>query len=130
MRRVLLALMAVGGLSFFAHGAFAQDAPPPPPGRGPGGGRGMGAPKNLKILKPEDIRPVMGAFVAGTGLKCDGCHAVPDFASDDKKEKVIARKMLEMVNGINANTFNGDNKVTCYTCHRGEAHPLTDAPAK
>jgi len=66
-----------------------------------------------------------GAFVAGTGLNCMGCHIQGDFASDDKHEKVVARKMLEMVNALNAKSFNGAAKVTCFTCHRGEAHPKT-----
>jgi hypothetical protein len=83
----------------------------------------MPAPKNLQILKPDEVRPVMGQFVAGTGLKCGDCHAVPDFASDDNPKKVTARKMLAMVRGVNANTFNGKDAVTCYTCHRGEAMP-------
>jgi hypothetical protein len=89
----------------------------------------MGEPKNLKILKPDEIRPVMGAFVAGTGLKCGGCHVAGDFASDEKHEKVVARKMLEMVRSVNATTFNGNDRVTCYTCHRGEAHPVSAPPA-
>ena len=82
-------------------------------------------PKNLKVIKPDEIRAVMGAFVAGTGLNCMGCHIQGDFASDDKHEKVVARKMLEMVNALNAKSFNGAAKVTCFTCHRGEAHPKT-----
>jgi hypothetical protein len=90
----------------------------------------MGPAKNLKIIKQEEIRSVMGAFVAGTGLKCSGCHVQGDFASDNKEEKVVARKMLEMVRGVNTNTFNGDNKVTCYTCHRGDKHPATAPPAQ
>src|SRR5262249_43772955 len=88
-----------------------------------GGGRGRG-PQNLKILKPEEVREAMGAFVAATGLTCDGCHVQGDRASDDKTEKVMARKMIEMVGAINANNFNGDMKVTCYTCPHGDAHPL------
>ena len=116
MRRFVFAILAVCIASLFAQ--------EPPPGAAPGrAGRGMPAPKNLKILKPEEIRPVMGMFVQGTGLACDGCHVQGDRASDDKQEKVIARKMLEMVRGVNANTFDGKNEVTCYTCHRGEAHP-------
>ena len=107
MNRMLFVLFAICTTLL-----FAQDA-----------GRGRGAaPKNLKILKAEEIRATMGAFVQGTGLMCDGCH-VADRSSDEKNEKVVARKMLEMVRGINANTFNGDNKVTCFTCHRGESHP-------
>jgi len=89
-------------------------------GQPPGGGMAM---KNLKILKPEEVRTVMGQFRAGTGLGCGDCHVQGDFASDDKAQKVTARKMLEMVRGVNANTFGGAEKVTCYTCHRGEAMP-------
>jgi photosynthetic reaction center cytochrome c subunit len=103
----------------FCAAAFAQ-----PPQGGRGGGMAM---KNLKIIKPEEVRQVMGMFVAGTGLKCGDCHAAPDFASDDKPQKVTARKMLEMVRSVNANTFGGAEKVTCYTCHRGEAMPRSSA---
>ena len=107
MRKLLLVIFAICSTML-----FAQDA-----------GRGRGAaPKNLKVLKPEEIRATMGAFVQGTGLMCDGCH-VADRSSDEKETQVVARKMLEMVRGVNANTFNGDNKVTCFTCHRGEAQP-------
>jgi len=70
----------------------------------------------------------MGSFVMGTGMKCLDCHVQGAYDSDDKPQKVTARKMLEMVRGINANTFNGENKVTCYTCHRGDEHPLTAPP--
>jgi hypothetical protein len=109
-----------------AAALLAQDAPPP--GVGPGRGRGgMPAPRNLKVIKPEEIRAVMGSFVVGTGLECMECHVEGDFGSDEKSRKVVARKMLEMVRGVNANTFNGAEKVTCYTCHRGEAHPKTSA---
>jgi hypothetical protein len=121
-------------LMICAASLFAQDAPapgptpaPPPPGAS-GRGRGVPAAKNLQILKPEEIRVTMAAFVQGTGLACDGCHVQGDRASDDKHEKVVARKMLEMVRGANANTFNGDNKVTCYMCHRGEARPKSEPP--
>ncbi len=81
------------------------------------------APKNLKILKPEELRPAMASFVAGTGLTCDGCHVQGDRASDEKNEKVVARRMIEMVHDLNAKNFNGEAKVTCFTCHRGESHP-------
>jgi hypothetical protein len=124
MRKMLLGILAMS-IAACAISVFAQDAPPPP---GAGRGPGRGAPKNLQILKPEEVRAAMGAFVAGTGMKCTDCHVQTDFASDEKKEKVVARKMLEMVHGINANTFNGTERVTCYTCHRGEAHPKSAPP--
>ena len=50
-----------------------------------------------------------------------------DFASDAKKEKVTARKMLVMVHRINEQDFK-DVKVTCFTCHRGATKPLTAPP--
>ena len=102
---------------FSTFSLFAQQAPPP------GGGRR--GPQNLKILKPEELREAMAAFVAATGLTCDGCHVQGDRASDAKTEKVTARRMIEMVHAINANNFNGETKVTCYTCHHGDSHPLT-----
>jgi cytochrome c peroxidase len=55
-----------------------------------------------------------------------------DFASDAKKEKVTARKMLVMVHRINEQDFGvkdfKDVKVTCFTCHRGATKPLTAPP--
>jgi photosynthetic reaction center cytochrome c subunit len=131
MHRPFAFLMICAGSLFAQEALLAQEAPPPgPPPGGGGRGRGVPAPKNLQILKPEEIRATMAAFVQGTGLACDGCHVQGDRASDDKHEKVVARKMLEMVRGINANTFNGENKVTCYTCHRGEAHPQSAPPVQ
>jgi hypothetical protein len=94
------------------------------------GAFGQGAPKNLKILKPEEVRATMGMFVQGTGMTCDSCHVSGDRASDDKEDKVTARKMLAMVRNINATTFNGKDEVTCYTCHRGEHHPVNAPAAK
>ncbi len=103
----------------------AQDAPP-------GGGQkkgGGGPPKNLKVLKPEEVRPVMGAMRASLGVNCTYCHVMPDAASDENPKKGIARMMIAMVHDINAK-FPADAKVhvTCYTCHRGAVLPLESAP--
>ncbi len=82
-----------------------------------------------------------------------------EFAKDDKPEKLIARKMMLMSIDINTKYFkdieeemskekdhemtdsnpikiDGDSVrnmlsyVTCYTCHRGDAHPETKPPKK
>ncbi len=102
-------------------------APAPPPAERKGAPH---VPKNLKILKPEEIRPVMGAIVTGLGVKCGFCHVQGDFASDDKPEKETARKMIVMTRDINAH-FQGAtaDMVSCYTCHRGETKPLLAPPA-
>src|SRR5205814_1296274 len=43
---------------------------------------------------------------------------------DDKKPKVTARKMIEMMMAINKNNFEGHREVTCYSCHRGSTDPV------
>jgi hypothetical protein len=148
--------------------------------------------KNLQILPKDisghDLDSVMHHFTAALGVKCNFCHVrneeakQMDFASDDKPEKKIARKMMLMAIDINKNYFKGmemdmmdmdhdmdhDMKnmdssihknmdsdmhknmdhdmmdtsmnandatymlrsVTCYTCHRGDAHPESKIPPR
>jgi hypothetical protein len=99
--------------------------------------------KNLKVL-PDNISPqlldkIMDEFKAGLGVRCDFCHVHAaddphkwDFASDDKPEKTVARKMMTMTNKINRKFFHGEAKygdedalmeVRCATCHHGSPHP-------
>jgi photosynthetic reaction center cytochrome c subunit len=65
---------------------------------------------------------------------CNACHVPGNFAADDKYQKVVARRMTQMVQTINGNWTNhvGATGVTCYTCHRGNAIPANvwaQAPA-
>jgi hypothetical protein len=92
----------------------------------PQGGRP--APKNLKILQPEQVMPAMRSFTTGLGVNCEFCHVSGDFASDDKKPKLTARMMIGMTRQINTANFNGRERVACYTCHHGESEPKS-APA-
>ncbi|HWD98211.1 MAG TPA: c-type cytochrome [Bryobacteraceae bacterium] len=110
----------------FTGMALAQEAPPPGGGGRPGP---MGPPKNLKILKPDEVMPTMRAFTVGLGMRCTGCHVQGDFASDQNGHKVVARQMLTMVRQVNQTYFNGNERVTCYTCHRGDEHPKTGPDA-
>ncbi len=65
----------------------------------------------------------------GLGANCLYCHVSNEARDlDDKPEKVTARKMFAMVKNINATMFNGENKVVCWTCHRGEAKPAAPPP--
>lgn len=101
-----------------------------------GGGQ---APRNLQILKPQEVGPAMRAFTFGLGVQCNYCHVIDgqtrDMASDEKQTKKTARVMLQMVNHINE-TFGGQmgkaaadvSKVQCATCHRGKAIPETPVP--
>jgi hypothetical protein len=88
-----------------------------------------GPPKNLKLLQPSDIRPMMGAFRAALGVQCTYCHVSGAFDSDENPKKEIARHMITMMREINAKFPDGKEHVTCYTCHRGAEEPLTAAPA-
>ncbi len=115
---------------------ISAQEPPAPPAAPPPGARPQQTPKNLKILKPEEVRPAMGLFRASLGVGCTGCHVQGDFASDAKPEKEMARKMILMTRQINA-TFppgteaheSGADHVTCFTCHNGASHPKTVPPA-
>jgi len=94
--------------------------------------------KNLKVL-PKDMQKdalvsTMRGIAGGLGVHCDYCHVGPsdltgmDFASDQKKEKRIARTMLAMVEQINDKLIPkaGIDKpvqVKCVTCHRGVQKP-------
>ncbi|MDE3248850.1 MAG: c-type cytochrome [Bacteroidota bacterium] len=100
--------------------------------------------KNLKVL-PKDIDhdkliKVMREFNDALGVRCDFCHAPskdpnekhPDFASDDKPEKNIARSMMKMTSKINKKFFEQKHvvfgepetmEISCATCHHGQPHP-------
>ena len=130
MRKILSALAAVALVSLVM---FAQD-----PGQGgPAAQKGKGgkgpAPKNLKILTPENLGEYMRTFVPALGLAdkggCDFCHVTGDRADDSKHEKVVARAMIGMVMEINSKFPDGKTHVTCFTCHRGSTAPLMAPPA-
>ncbi len=57
--------------------------------------------------------------------QCAYCHNVENFASDEKYQKVVARRMLQMTRDININWQKhvAQTGVTCYTCHRGNHIP-------
>jgi photosynthetic reaction center cytochrome c subunit len=87
--------------------------------------------KNIKILKgipAEQVFPAMQFITASLGVDCEFCHVRDGqhmiFDKDDKKPKLAARKMIEMMNAINKDNFKGEREVTCNTCHRGAAHPV------
>lgn len=108
----------------------AQAPEGPPPGPPPGGGRMQPrAPKNLQLLKPEELMGTMREFRVALGVECTFCHVRGDFASDANHHKVVARRMILLVRSINPQFPDGKQHVTCYTCHRGAEHPLMAPPA-
>jgi photosynthetic reaction center cytochrome c subunit len=101
---------------------------------------------NLKVL-PKNITKdrlisVMRGFSMGLGVRCEHCHvdddtSTPkrvDFASDEKKEKKIARVMMKMASEINGSLLpktgiQSPAQVRCVTCHHGLPRPETLADA-
>src|SRR6201984_3757594 len=84
--------------------------------------------KNIQVLKdvPADqLIPAMQFITASLGVDCEYCHVEHAFDKDDKKPKVAARKMREMMITINSENFESHRMVTCYTCHQGGAHPVS-----
>ncbi len=94
--------------------------------------------KNIQALKgiPADqLIPSMQFIAASLGVECEYCHVAHANEKDDKKPKVTARKMINMMMAINKNNFEGHREVTCYSCHRGSKDPvatptITDEEAK
>jgi hypothetical protein len=80
--------------------------------------------KNIQVLKGipvDEFMGAMGLFSAALSMCCLECHA-PDYAADTPR-KVTTRKMIQMVNTINATNFSGRKVVSCWTCHRQMDRP-------
>lgn len=83
------------------------------------------------LLAPQ-FQEEMNFMTQALGVTCNTCHARGNFASEEKPEKLTARRMLEMTRAINKQNFPdhapkpGESvlgRVTCYTCHQGERTP-------
>jgi photosynthetic reaction center cytochrome c subunit len=89
--------------------------------------------KNVQVLKGipvDDFLGTMGLMSAGIGFDCSECHdlagtAKVDWAADNNPKKVIARRMVTMVENINKSNFGNAKMVSCWTCHRGRDIPET-----
>src|SRR5512138_2512065 len=87
--------------------------------------------KNVQVLKgmPVDqFMGTMGFFSAALGMNCTDCHVDESGGNwakyaDDNDLKRTARRMVQMVAGINKGSFAGRQVVTCNTCHRGSTKP-------
>ncbi len=90
------------------------------------------------LLAPQ-FQEEMNFITQALGVTCNTCHVRGNFASEEKPEKLTARRMLEMTKAINKQNF-PDHKpkpgesvlgrVTCYTCHQGERTPKLTSRTK
>jgi len=122
---------AVNSAPFFAGMALAQ-------GQAPAAARPQmseEAFKNIQVLKGipvDEFMGIMGLFSAALSVCCGDCHtgaggSNPRWEADPAR-KQVARRMVQMVNAINRDNFNGRNVVTCWTCHRGSQSPSSTPP--
>ncbi|HEX8723957.1 MAG TPA: photosynthetic reaction center cytochrome c subunit family protein [Gemmatimonadaceae bacterium] len=81
---------------------------------------------NVQVLKDTPLSewlPTMQLISGSLGASCDLCHVPGKFASDARRTKQTARRMIRMVLAINRDNFDGHTVVTCNTCHRGSLRP-------
>jgi hypothetical protein len=97
---------------------------------------------NVKVIpKTTPVTEVIGTmrnFTSALGVRCQFCHVGSegqpldqfDFASDDKRNKNVARQMMRMLAEINSrlDTIPGRTHpavtATCATCHHGVSRPV------
>jgi outer membrane lipoprotein-sorting protein len=88
--------------------------------------------KNIKVLKGltvDEFMGTMGLFSAALNVCCGDCHvgaggSNPQWDKDPPR-KLVARRMVEVMNKVNKESFGGRQVVTCWTCHRGTTPPAT-----
>lgn len=91
----------------------------------------------LKDISTEEFNRLMVSITewVSPAQGCTYCHNTENMADDSLYQKKVARRMLQMVQHINADWKEkhvGEAGVTCYTCHRGNpvpAHVWFDAPS-
>lgn len=97
---------------------------------------------NTKVIpRSTPVIEVIGTmrnFTSALGVRCQFCHvgregqplAEFDFASDQKRNKLVARQMMRMVAEINTRLDTIPERgqppvtATCMTCHRGVNRPV------
>ncbi len=105
----------------------APGAPEPADKSGP---RARQVYKNVQVLGDLSVGEFTRVMVSMTQWiapeqGCGYCHNLQNFADDSMYTKVVARRMTQMTQHLNASWKNhvADTGVTCYTCHRGQAVP-------
>ena len=97
---------------------------------------------NTKVIPhqtpPIQVIGIMRNFATGLGVRCQYCHVGEegkpletfDFVTDEKRNKLVARQMMRMVQEINQRLDTipqrpaAQVQVTCVTCHRGVSRPV------
>jgi len=110
--------------------ASLNAAPETPEAASADGPKASAVYQNVKVLGDLSVAQFTRHMVAITqwvapAQGCAYCHNVQNFADDAKYTKVVARRMIQMTQHVNADwkPHVGVTGVTCYTCHRGNPVP-------
>lgn len=97
--------------------------------------------KNIRMFKGIPAKRLLAIMNMGysnsLGISCGHCHNTDDFASEEKKQKEIARQMAAMNKEINNNLLKNiaglqsdPAIINCTSCHRGQLKPALDLAKK
>jgi hypothetical protein len=83
---------------------------------------------NRDIPAAQFVNMMDSSYGRSLGWQCTNCHVTTDFSSDSKKDKGLAKIMIEMTDRINKEEMpkisaQNPHKVTCMLCHRGTNDP-------
>ena len=86
--------------------------------------------KNVKVLGDLSVGNFTRLMASITtwvspAQGCAYCHNVNNMAEDTNYTKIVARRMIQMVQHVNSGwkSHVAETGVTCYTCHRGQPVP-------
>jgi photosynthetic reaction center cytochrome c subunit len=124
----MVAVQHAARVAAVAEASVVPDPLPPVPGGGP---LAKDIYENVQVLTDLDVAQFTRIMAAMTNWVapeqgCVYCHADDGGnASDAKYQKVVSRRMLEMVRHLNGSwtAHVGQTGVTCFTCHRGNNVP-------
>ena len=143
MRKGLLSTLALLGFVAVAIPQEAQQKQNPDVARilaqlGPNANKPAGEVfKNVQILKDMPAKRLLAVMEQGysraLGVDCSHCHVEDRWEADEKRQKLAARDMIVMMRDLNATLakmqnleMEGQGKVNCTTCHRGQVKPALE----
>ncbi len=100
------------------------------PSLGTAGPKAAAVYKNVQVLGDLSVGQFTRLMVSITNWVsptqgCAYCHNTNNMADDGLYTKIVARRMIQMVQHVNADwkPHVAETGVTCYTCHRGQPVP-------
>lgn len=75
----------------------------------------------IAILSAQPRHATSLEYNRALGVECAHCHRGETYSDDTKPQFAIARNMSVMAAAVNERL--GGEKVSCWTCHRGEVKP-------